>query len=369
MDERFDCTIVGGGISGLTAAWLLARRGQRVALLEASDRVGGAMHTIEEGGFRFEAGPNTVLATPAIEELIASLGLQSRRLEAATAAARRYVWKAGKLIPLPTGPGALFSTSLLSWPAKLRLLREPFIARAPAGAEESIADFTRRRLGPEILRYAVGPFVSGVYAGDPEQLSVRFAMQKLHALEAEHGSLLRALFKRSGGRPRAALISFAGGQSELPRALARELSAREAHVQTGVPAGAITRTGDGFRVSGLALASRSLVLATGARAAATLLGTAMPRAAALAEIEHAPVAVVNLGLRREHVRHALDGFGFLVPRGEGLRMLGCLFASSLFEGRAPSGAVALTCFFGGSTDRAACRAAGALSSSSSRSPS
>src|SRR5262245_13802780 len=176
MDERFDCTIVGGGISGLTAAWLLARRGERVVVLEASDRVGGSIHTIEDGGFLLEAGPNTVLQSPAIEELIAGLRLESRRLLAATAAGRRYVWKADQLIPLPTGPAALLRTSLLSWPAKLRLLREPFIARAPAGAEESIAGFTRRRLGPEILRYAVGPFVSGVYAGDPEQLSMRFAM-------------------------------------------------------------------------------------------------------------------------------------------------------------------------------------------------
>jgi oxygen-dependent protoporphyrinogen oxidase len=354
MEQRFDCTIVGGGISGLAAAWRLASHGRRVALLEAAEHLGGAIHTVEDGGFRFEAGPNTVLAGPALDELIVEVRLGARRIEAASAARRRFVWKAGALVPLPGGPSALLRTTLFSPAAKLRLLREPFVARAPSETEETVAAFARRRLGPEILRYAIAPFISGVYAGDPEQLSARHATRKLHALEAEHGSLLRGAWKkRGGGRSRTALVSFVDGLCELPHAIARRLADRGAHVQTGVRAGAIVRTKDGFRVAGLDGLSRALVIATGAATAAELLRGCEPRAASLAEIDHAPVAVVNLGLRREHVAHSLDGFGFLVPRGEGLRMLGCLFASSLFPDRAPSGAVTLTCFFGGTTDRPA----------------
>lgn len=341
MTERIEYAVIGAGISGLSTAFWLARQGGRVTVHEASARVGGSIRSIEQDGFRFEAGPNTVLDNrPEIAELLQAAGLLPRRITARAAAHKRFLWKAGQLHALPSGPLSFLRTPLFSARAKLRLLKEPFIARAPADREESIAQFVRRRLGGELLRYAVAPFVAGVYAGDPERLSVQHATRKIHALEREHGSLIRgALRKRSGPAPRAAMFSFPSGLDELPRALAQRIEELGGRVEISQPIDRLQ-----------ALASDRIVLAVDAATAARLLMARDPRAAELAQVPYAAVVVISFGLRREQVRHPLDGFGFLVPRGEGLRILGCLFPSSLFDGRAPAGCVTLTCFLGGATD-------------------
>ena len=171
--DALDVLVVGAGISGLTTAFRLARGGQRVAVVEAAGRAGGAMETHTDGPWRFELGPNTVVENhETVVRLIRDAGLESEKLVAAPAARRRYLYKAGRLVPLPSGPGSFLATPIFPPAAKLRLLREPWIGRPPEGTEESIADFTRRRLGQSFLDYAVGPFVSGVYAGDPERLSL-----------------------------------------------------------------------------------------------------------------------------------------------------------------------------------------------------
>jgi oxygen-dependent protoporphyrinogen oxidase len=343
--------VVGAGISGLTAAFRLKLGGRRVAVLEAASRVGGAIETISEDGWRFEMGPNTVLATDeSTDRLIHDAGLEGEKIVAAPSARRRYLYKAGRLVPLPGGPAGLLTTPLFPAAAKLRVLREPWIGRPPAGVEESIAQFVRRRLGAALLDNAVGPFVSGVYAGDPERLSARWAMPKIHALETEHGSLLRgALAHRKGPAHGRTMISFREGLETLPRRLAREIG----DVRTGVAAQRVVRAGEGFRVetsAGPVEASR-VVLAVPADVAARLLEDVTSGASRLfAEIPYAAVAVVSLGWRREDVGHPLDGFGFLAPRQEGLRVLGCLFPSAIFAGRAPAGHVALAAFGGGRLD-------------------
>ncbi len=316
--------------------------------------MGGAIETHVEGAWRFELGPNTVVENdPSVSALIAAAGLAGEKITASPAAKRRYLYKDGRLQALPGSPGGFLRTSLFPASAKLRLLKEPWIARPAGDPEESIAAFTRRRLGQAFLDDAVGPFVSGVYAGDPERLSVRWALPKIAALEREHGSLVRgALARRKSRKPAGAsggMISFAAGLAELPRRLAREIG----EVWTGVAALRILPTGNGFRVettAGPRVASR-VVLAVPADVAARLLAEATGgRSLALAEIPYAPVAVVALGYRREDVAHPLDGFGYLVPRKEGKRTLGCLFPSTIFPGRAPAGHVALTAFVGGRTD-------------------
>jgi oxygen-dependent protoporphyrinogen oxidase len=350
-DDRLDVVVVGGGISGLTAAFRLRRGGLRVAVLETAQRVGGAIETFTDGTWRFEMGPNTVLENDeSVGRLIHDAGLDGEKIVAAPSAKRRYLYKGGKLVPLPGGPGGFLSTPLFPLSAKLRLLREPWIGRPPEGTEESIAQLVRRRLGTAFLDYAVGPFVSGVYAGDPERLSVRWAVPKIHGLEHEHGSLIRgALARRKGPAPGGAMISFQEGLEELPRRLAREIG----DVRTGVAAQRLARTAGGFRVetsAGPVEASR-VVLAVPADAAARLLEEATSGASRLfEEIPYAAVAVVSLGWRREDVGHSLEGFGFLAPRKEGLRVLGCLFPSEIFPGRAPAGHVALAAFGGGRTD-------------------
>ena len=222
--EPLDVVVVGAGISGLAAAFRLRRGGLRVAVLEAAPRAGGVIETFSRDGWRFEMGPNTVLENDeSVGRLLRDAGLEGEKLAAAPRAKRRYLYKGGALVPLPGGPPGLLRTPLFSLGAKLRLLREPWIRKPPAGTEETIAQFVRRRLGSELLDYAVAPFVSGVYAGDPERLSARWAVPKIHDLEREHGSLIRgAIAKRKEPAP-GGMISFREGLEELPRRLAREI--------------------------------------------------------------------------------------------------------------------------------------------------
>jgi oxygen-dependent protoporphyrinogen oxidase len=355
--DALDVLVIGGGISGLTAAFHLKRSGLEVAVLEATARVGGAIETHTAGTWRFELGPNTVLESePELGKLIAQAGLAEAKILARPTARRRYIYKDGHLHALPGGPGGFLRTPLFPWSAKLGLLREPWISRPQGDPEESIAAFVRRRLGPAFLDNAVGPFVSGIYAGDPERLSARWALPRIAALEREHGSLLRGAFARrkepaAGAEPRGsgAMLSFGAGLEELPRRLASEIG----DVRLGVAAKSIARTERGFRVEtadGPVLAER-ILLAVPADVAARLLDEVTGgRSRAFAEIPYGPVAVVALGYRRDEITHPLGGFGYLAVKEPGRHILGCLFPSEIFPDRAPAGHVALSAFVGGRTD-------------------
>ena len=349
--DVLDVLVVGAGISGLTTAFRLVRGGMRVAVVEAAGRVGGAIETHTDGPWRFELGPNTVVEShETVGRLIHDAGLEGEKVSAAPSAKRRYLYKDGRLVPLPGGPPGLLTTPLFPLGAKLRLLKEPWIGRPPEGTEESIADFVRRRLGQPFLDYAVGPFVSGVYAGDPERLSVRWAVPKIWTLERDHGSLLRGvLARRKGPAPGGAMISFRDGLEALPRKLAQEIG----DVRTGVAVRRIVLAAAGYRADTSAgtLEAKRVVLAVPADGAARILDEVTAGASRLFEqIPYAAVAVLALGWRRADVGHPLAGFGFLAPRKEGLRSLGCLFPSELFPGRAPEDHVALAAFTGGRTD-------------------
>lgn len=352
-DELLDVTVVGGGISGLTTGFLLRQRGYRVQVLEATDSPGGCIRTWDHEGFRFELGPSTVLDNaPEIGALFREAGLAEDRLTARPESKKRFVVKGGRLVPLPGGPPGFVRTPLFSWRAKLRLLREPFIRRAPAETEESIAEFTRRRLGSEFLDYAVGPFVSGVYAGDPARLSVRWATVKIHALEERYGSLIRgAIAKRKGPAPGGGIFSFPGGLGDLPERLASRL---EDDWRPRCRVDSVEESEDGYRLRAdgaqgpAEIRSRVVVTAVPSDTAGSILsplGGEFPTR--IGTLPYADVAVIALGFRRESVGHPLDGFGFLAPEVEGRHALGCLFPSSLFPDRAPAGHVALSAFVGG----------------------
>ncbi|MBL9215007.1 MAG: protoporphyrinogen oxidase [Opitutaceae bacterium] len=354
--SRRAVAVLGGGITGLCAAWQLRQRGVPVVVFESGAHAGGVLASVREGPWLRETGPNTLFEnSPEIAAFVAGLGLGPRRLEAAPAARRRFIVRSGRLVPLPDTPPRFFASRFLSWRAKLGLLGEPFRPPAPADREESVAEFVTRRLGPEFLDYIVNPFVAGVYAGDPAQLSVRHAFPKLAALEREHGSLIRGALRRRSSRtgPSGALISFPDGLAELPAALARGLgeSLRLHHRVTRVrPAGAEWRVG--FEIHGLALEENfsAVICALPPDALARVRFEGVPAAdglAGLREIPQPPVASVFLGFRREDVAHPLDGFGMLTPAVAGRQILGTLFSSTLFPGRAPEGHVALTTFVGG----------------------
>jgi oxygen-dependent protoporphyrinogen oxidase len=352
--------VVGGGISGLTVAWLLARQGRDVAVIEAAGRPGGTIGSAREDGCLVESGPNSTLETsPLIGDLVAQAGLAGQKIYAGPAAKNRFVLRGGVPIALPLTPPAFLATRLFTWRAKLALLREPFVGRADPAVEETVAGFVRRRLGQEFLDYAINPFVAGVYAGDPQRLSVRAAFPRLAEIEQRYGSLIRGQILGARERRRspekskqaAPMLSFRGGMQTLTDALAGGLR----RLSLSTAATGIRREDSGiWRVSAhsvtgpLEFRARSVVLAVPADAAAALLRPLAPAAAAaLDAIPYPPVASVASVYRREQVGHALDGFGFLVPEREGRRILGTIFSSVLFENRAPQGTVLMTTFVGG----------------------
>ena len=348
--------VIGAGLTGLTAAWTLRQAGLDVTVFEKSPHVGGAIGAVRIDGWLHELGPNSMLeSSPELAAFIDAIGLGARRLYASPAARQRYVVREGCLIPMPTSPLGFATTKLFSPRAKLALLGEPWRRRGGADRDESVADFVLRRLGREFLDYAINPFVGGVYAGDPARLSVRQAFPKLHALEQEHGSLIRGAMKRrnASGGPKGRMFSFPNGLTEVPQALAGLLGNA---VQLGTEIRAVRRTTNGWAVETADERQRrtwtfdAVVCALPADALARLQIEGIPqpdRLAVLRQIEQPPVASVFMGFRRGDVRHPLDGFGALIPQVEKRNILGTLFSSTLFPGRAPEGHVALTSFVGG----------------------
>lgn len=354
-----DVGIIGAGITGLTAAFHLARAGFAVTVYEASDRAGGVICSHREGDWLAEGGPNTILQTaPAIGDLLDRLGLASRRCDSDPAAGARYVVRGGQPVDLPTSAWHFFRSSLFSGRAKLRLLGEPFIARG--SGNESVADFVRRRLGQEFLDYAIDPLVTGIYAGDPAALSIRHAFPRIHALEATYGSLIRgqifgARARRKRGdvsKANAKKFSFDDGLQVLPDTLRDHLGSA-VRLRTRVLA--IQRAAPGWELSldqaGTTASQRHrAVLFCGTALSLARLKIQVPAApdlSSLAKVHYPPVTSVVLGFRRADVRHPCQGFGMLIPHREGFGILGTIFSSSLFPRRAPDGHLTLTIYVGG----------------------
>jgi protoporphyrinogen/coproporphyrinogen III oxidase len=359
----FPAIVVGGGISGLTCAYHLQQAGIPVRVLDAGVRPGGLISTQEKDGFRFELGPQSFLSTDSLLKLIDALALKKELLHA-DPRAPRYILFRGQLVPAPLAPPSLLTTPLLGARTKWRLSTEIFRRTNPPSNDESIAAFVRRKFGDELLHRLVAPFVSGIYAGDPEKLSLRASFPKLHEFEMKYGSVLRGAMKSgpAKGTPRPGLCSFRGGMETLPRALAARLG--DALLSETIVVGArhgkangsstfeVDLTRNGHRETLLASA---VILAAPVDAASEILkGVSEKFAAPFARIEYAPLAVVAAGYRRDQIRHAGNGFGFLVPRSERLRVLGTVWNSSLFPGRAPENMACFTSFAGGATDAALC---------------
>ncbi len=366
MNDHSRVAIVGAGISGLTVAFWLQKAGVDVAVLEGEQSVGGTMRTSLADGWLVERGPNSALeTTPLFNEMFSELGLTEERLYADPASNKRYILRRGSLHALPMSPGAFLKTRLWSTRGKLRLLKELFIGRGTG--EESIADFVQRRLGPEFLDYAINPFVAGVYAGNPEDLSVRLAFPKLYALETRYGGLIRGMIlgarerrkRAETAKDRSRMFSFASGMQTFPDTIGKVLGDR-VRLSSTVKSVRMVRDGGEngahrFEISYerggtvRSLSADSVILAVPAHVASGLIRVFSGRAAdELGAVYYPPVAEVFLGFREDQFNIPLDGFGYLVPAKESRSILGTIWSSAIFPGRAPAGHVALTTFVGGS---------------------
>ena len=391
--------IIGAGITGLTAAFYLKRKGVPVTVYEASGRVGGVIQSIRQDGYLAEFGPNTLLETsPKITQLIQDAGLASRRLNPDPRAEARYVVRYKRPIEMPAKPLGFFTTELFSLGAKLAVVREPFVKPRREGPEESIAQFVVRRFNQEFLDHAIDALVAGIYAGDPYKLSLPHAFPKLKALEDNYGSMIKGQIfgarerKKRGevAKDRAPKFSFDEGLQVLPETLCASLG-DSMKLNTSVtkltrtdegwrltiksPEGRVTRVPDPSAKDGDSQSS-SLRETEADHSAVIFCGTAPSLAkleiingrdgalrrpdrssqrddptnidfSAFSGIRYPPVTSVVLGFRREDVAHPCEGFGMLIPRIEGFKILGTIFSSSLFPNRAPAGHLTLTSYVGG----------------------
>jgi len=346
--------VVGGGIAGLAAGLALQRHVSEVLVVDSSDRPGGVMRTDHVEGYVVERGPNTFQAKAPMLAGLREHGLDDGLLRAEPESKRRFIVCEGELVAAPMSPLAFLRTPLLTAGGKLRLLAEPFVRRR-SGAEESVAEFAGRRLGAQAMENLIGPFLTGVYAGDERQLGAEAVFGSLVELERRYGSiaiggLLQALLRR-GERGLRGSYSAAEGLGPFARHLAGRLNEP---VVLGATVSELRREGSAWYLSlssaagQTAMRASRVVLAIPAGEGAKLLREVDLRAAELlGGVEYAPIVSLPLGVERARVRREIEGFGFLVPRGAGLDLLGCLFMSRLFPGRAPANHELLQCLLGG----------------------
>jgi oxygen-dependent protoporphyrinogen oxidase len=352
--------VVGAGLTGLTAAFRLQQRGFRVVLFERGAQAGGSVRTLQEDGFLIETGPNSLqYGAPELKQLVKDLQLESELVPANPFAKRRFLVRSGRFVPVPASPPAFLATPLFGLRTKLAIFTELLARQRIRTTDLSLAELVRSHFTQELVDYAVNPLIAGIYAGDPEKLSVKHAFPTLWEAERSHGSIIRGMM--SAGKARRArgesgvapIVSFKRGLQQLTDTLAARLPAGALRLNTAVET---IIPGQPFRLvwkqqSGQTGAEEfdAVALATPAGALAQLtFGTLGERPlAALDNIPQPPVSSLFLGYRREQVAHPLDGFGGLVPAVERREVLGILFSSTLFPDRAPQGHVGLTVFVGG----------------------
>lgn len=331
--------IIGAGISGLTTAFLLKRKGVAVTIFDRAETPGGNIQTIERDGYTIEQGPNSLLKSPRLVDLVRLLDIEDKVIPANESAKKRYILAGGKLEAM--GPRS-FVNGYFSLRTIACLAKEPFV-RSKSPECESVAEFVSRRISREFLEKAIDPFVSGVYAGDPYDLSMRSAFPKLYEMERDFGSLIMGTIRRKVEKPDPKFprtFSFKGGLKTLIDSLAANVGDE---LRLGTAVGSI---GDGFEINGENF--DSVVVSTPSYVAAGLIED---RDAGLAEIlrnvRYPQVAVVVLGFEAEQIRMDLDGFGFLIASSEKRPVLGTLFHSAVFPERAPDGMQLLMTFVGG----------------------
>lgn len=343
--------VLGAGISGLSAAYSLAGKGLNVSIYEQSASAGGSIQTERKGDWLTEQGPNTIMVrTEKVWDLLKDLDLDAEMREANRDAKKRFIIKNGEPKALPMSLWDFIGTDILSASAKLRLFKEPFISGGNK-EDESIANFIKRRLGDEVLDYAINPFVAGIFAGDPKKLSVKQTFNMLFELEQKYGSITRGMIKRDKKpKVRKSLISFVDGLQTLPQKITQELG-DSLKLNHCIKQLSYRDKKWQLQFRGGESSEHDIIIAClPAHTLSEVMQGEKERkyARKLREIPYAPMSIIHLGYKKEQIHHPIDGFGLLVPEVEDFKILGTLFSSSLFQGRAPAGHALLTTFVGGS---------------------
>ncbi|GMW03632.1 MAG: hypothetical protein AMXMBFR84_47660 [Candidatus Hydrogenedentota bacterium] len=365
MPSEYQAVVIGGGVTGLCTAFYLQRRlgAGAVAVLEANTNPGGTARTDAVDGFLCDWGPNGFLdREPRTLQWMDDLGLSSDLIKANALAAKRFIMKDGRLIEI-AGPPKFFVSPLLSIPGRLRLMGEPLIRQKADGRPETIWDFAARRIGAEAADTMVSPMVTGIFGGDAKQLSLEHCFPRMAAMERDYGGLYKALKAKRRENKGASAMGPGGTLTTLKQGMGQVASTAQValgeHYRSGAAVTTIERLLQGFRVSttdGPALETKSVVVAVPAYAAASMInGFDTALSAALGRIAYADIAVLCTAYKRDRVGHDMNGFGFLIPRKEGKRTLGCIWTSSLFPHQAPDGWVMLRSMYGGYTDPDAVR--------------
>ncbi|MDR3668955.1 MAG: protoporphyrinogen oxidase [Ignavibacteriaceae bacterium] len=355
--------ILGAGISGLTTAYLLNKDGYDVTVLEKKNEVGGSIETVFDKGYLFDRGPNSGLeTTPLIEQIVNDLKLSDQFVYANRKGNKRYILRNDVLHPLPMNPKSFLKSRLFSSRGKFRLFAELFIGRSKDGYYQSIGEFVKRRLGQEFLDYAINPFVAGVYAGNPEDLSVKSAFPKLYALEEKYGGLIKGTIKsikERKNRPEkskqdAKMFSFNDGMQVFPLAIS-EFLGEKVHLNSEV--NSVETVQSGYKINysnsgGLSSVDCNYLISTiPAYTASTLFGRFDSFLAEhLNKIYYPPVLVLFIAYDIKDIGQPLDGFGFLIPAKEKKSFLGAIWSSVLFPNRAGEGQASFTLFIGGARD-------------------
>lgn len=356
---KTDIIIVGAGLTGLTLGYYLKKAGKDIIMLEKEIKTGGVINTCSENGFIYETGPNTgVLSTPEIVMLFEDLKDHCKLEVADRNSKKRYILKSGKWQALPIGPVSAIRTPLFTFKDKLRILTEPF--RKPGNdPDETVAQLVIRRLGKSYLYYAVDPFISGIYAGDPEKLVTRFALPKLYALEQNYGSFIRGAIAKSKEpkndilkKTTREVFSVKGGLGNLITALTKEIGTdkiftgcRNTVIHPEINLKKVVFTDDKDNIC--EFNAPLVITTTGGYTMPDILPCITSEIIKdISELTYAGIVQVAIGYHKWRGLK-LDAFGGLVPTLEKRNILGILFPSAMFEGRAPKGGALLSVFLGG----------------------
>lgn len=353
MNEQRSIVIIGGGISGLALGAYIKDGGFNSIIIEKNKTVGGKLKTEVKDGYLLEHGANTCSSNLAFEEMVKILGIEDKVVRPGSNAGKRFILKNNKLKAVSPKPKDILFSPLLSAKGKSALFNERFKKANQNFEEETVGQFFERRFGREVVESLIDPVIAGIYAGDPYQLSMQSVMPKLIELEAQYGSITKAMKQEKDAMPKREVVTFEGGMQTLVDGLVnyigdenilREMNVKAVeHLENGQFAIALEQEGIGE----LEIVADVVVFATPSNVTADFIKPISPELAGLMVLHHPKVAVVHLGYDAKAMKKPFKGFGFLVPSKEQKSLLGAIANSSFLQGRAPEGKQLFTLMVGG----------------------